>query len=108
MRAPLENIRRAGKKAATIVQDLLTLARRGITSSERVQLNNVIRSHLQSPEFLNLQKNFPHVTIETHLASDLQILSGSPVHLEKAVMNLLVNSFEAIEKNGTVIVTTEK
>jgi len=107
MRAPLENIRRAGKKAATIVQDLLTLARRGITSSERVQLNNVIRSHLQSPEFLNLQKNFPHVTIETHLASDLQILSGSPVHLEKAVMNLLVNSFEAIEKNGTVIVTTE-
>ncbi|MBU1567484.1 MAG: hypothetical protein KJ630_17900, partial [Proteobacteria bacterium] len=42
MRGPLENIRRAGKRAAIIVQDLLTLARRGITSREKVQLNDVI------------------------------------------------------------------
>ena len=60
-------------------------------------------AHLQSPEFINLQKNYPNVTIETRLASDLQSLSGSPVHLEKAIMNLLVNSFEAIETKGTII-----
>jgi signal transduction histidine kinase len=107
MRAPLQNIRRAGKRAAVIVQDLLTLARRGITARERVQLNELITAHLQSPEFINLQKNFPKVTIETRLAADLQYLSGSPVHLEKAFMNLLVNSFEAIEDEGKVVVITE-
>ena len=107
MRGPLENIRRSGTRAAVIVQDLLSLARRGITVSERVQLNDVITAHLQSPEFINLQKNFPDVTMEVRLAPDLQWLLGSPVHLEKAVMNLLVNSFEAIEDKGTVLVATE-
>lgn len=107
MRAPLENIRRAGKRAAVIVQDLLTLARRGITVRQEVQLNDLIRDHLQSPEFINLKKDYPNVTVELQLASDLQILSGSPVHLEKTIMNLLVNSFEAIENEGNVLVVTE-
>jgi signal transduction histidine kinase/CheY-like chemotaxis protein len=107
MRGPLENIRRAGKRAAVIVQDLLTLTRRGITARERVQLNDVVSAHLQSPEFINLQKHYPGVTVKARLAPDLQSLSGSPVHLEKAVMNLLVNSFEAIENEGTVLVVTE-
>lgn len=107
MRRPLENIRRAGIRAAVIVQDLLTLARRGITVKEKVRLNSIIIDHLQSPEFINLQKNFPGVKVETRLATDLQLLSGSPVHLEKAVMNLLVNSFEAIVGEGTVLLITE-
>ena len=107
MRGPLENIRRAGKRAAVIVQDLLTLARRGITVNERVHLNDLIKAHLQSPEFINLQKNFPNVIMKTRLAPELRSLSGSPVHLEKAVMNMLVNSFEAIENQGTVLVVTE-
>ncbi len=107
MRGPLENIRRAGTRAAVIVQDLLTLARRGITIKEKVQLNDVVNAHLQSPEFLNLQKNYPGVTVETRLAPDLQILSGSSIHLEKTVMNLLVNSFEAINGKGAVLITTE-
>jgi two-component system, cell cycle sensor histidine kinase and response regulator CckA len=107
MRSPLENIRRAGTRAAVIVQDLLTLARRGITIREKVQLNDVVNAHLQSPEFLNLQKNYPGVTLETRLAPDLQRLYGSPIHLEKTIMNLLVNSFEAIGDKGIVLVTTE-
>jgi signal transduction histidine kinase/CheY-like chemotaxis protein len=107
MRGPLQNIRRAGKRAAVIVQDLLTLARREILIRERVQLNDIVGAHLQSPECITLQKNYPHVTVEVRLAPDLLTLSGSPVHLEKALMNLLVNSFEAIEQVGTVLVKTE-
>ena len=107
MRQPLKNIRKAGVRAAAIVQDLLTLARRGISVRENVQLNDVVTTYLQSPEFITLQQNYPGVTVETDLASNLHWLSGSPVHLEKAVMNLLVNSFEAIEKKGTVQVITE-
>lgn len=54
-----------------------------------------------------MQKNFPGVKVETSLAADLKLLSGSSVHLEKAVMNLLVNSFEAIVGIGTVLLITE-
>ena len=107
MREPLKNIRRAGKRAAAIVDDLLSLARRGITLREKVQFNDVISAHLQSPEIITLKKYNPGVTIETRLAPDLHIMSGSPVHLEKMVMNLLVNSFEAIEAEGKIQIVTE-
>jgi CheY-like chemotaxis protein len=67
----------------------------------------MVREHLQSPEFITLQKNYPKVSVEVRLAPDLLNLSGSPVHLEKAIMNLLINSFEAIEQEGTVLLETE-
>ena len=34
-------------------------------------------------------------------------ISGSPVHLGKTVMNLVINAAEAIPDRGVVIVTTE-
>ncbi len=107
MRKPLENIRKAGVRAAAIVQDLLTLARRGISVKEKVQLNDIVATYLQSPEFITLQRNYPEVTIQTDFSPNLHLLSGSPVHLEKAVMNLLVNSFEAIAGKGLVQIITE-
>lgn len=107
MRGPLQNIRRAGERAAVIVQDLLTLSRRGIVLRERTQLNDIVRDHLQSPEFITLQRKYPNVTVDVHLAPELLSLAGSPVHLEKTLMNLLINSFEAIDKEGTVLIKTE-
>lgn len=107
MSEPLKNIRRAGKRASAIVDDLLALARRGITQRKTVQINDVVRAHLQSPEYITLKKNNPGVVVETRLSDDLQRMSGSPVHLEKMIMNLLVNSFEAIEREGTILIATE-
>ncbi|MFW2365846.1 MAG: ATP-binding protein [Desulforhopalus sp.] len=107
MREPLKNIHRSGKRAAAIVDDLLSLARRGITTRQIVHLNDVVTHHLVSPEFITLRENHPGVKVETHLANDLQKMSGSPVHLQKMVMNLLVNSFEAIEGEGRVVISTE-
>ena len=106
MREPLKNIREAGRRAAAIVQDLLTLARRGITVKEEVQLNSIINSYLQSIGFITLRDNHPQVKVETDLSPSLAIVSGSPIHLEKMVMNLVVNAFEAIEGEGTITITT--
>lgn len=107
MRGPLQSIRRAGLRAAAIVQDLLALARRAITVKESVQLNDIITAYLQSPEFITLQKQYPNVTVAVNLAPYLRCIFGSSVHLEKVLMNLLVNSFEAIEQEGTITLTTE-
>ena len=46
MRKPLVTIQKSGEKAASIVQDLLTLARRGVPISEVVNLNQVITEYL--------------------------------------------------------------
>lgn len=107
MREPLKNIQEAGNRAAAIVQDLLTLARRGITVKEEVQLNDIVGEYLQSIEFMALRKGNTEVRVQTDLLSELAIVSGSPIHLEKMVMNLIVNGFEAIEGQGTISIATE-
>jgi C4-dicarboxylate-specific signal transduction histidine kinase len=48
---PLRTIKESGEKAAAIVQDLLTLARRGVTVREPINLNKLITDYLASPEF---------------------------------------------------------
>lgn len=107
MYQPLKNIINAGKRAAAIVDDLLSLARRGISTKETINLNDSVTSYLKSLEFVTLMDNNPHVEMKTHLASDLSNLSGSTVHLEKMLSNLLINSFEAINESGRISITTE-
>ncbi|MCP4688056.1 MAG: PAS domain S-box protein, partial [Desulfobacterales bacterium] len=49
MRDGILLIQKSGNRAAAIVQDLLTLARRGVVVSEVVDLNRIIMEHLESP-----------------------------------------------------------
>ena len=46
---PLQTIQASGEQAASIVQDLLTLAKRGSTQKEIINLNSIVNEYLQSP-----------------------------------------------------------
>jgi signal transduction histidine kinase/ActR/RegA family two-component response regulator len=102
MRQPLNTIRTSGQKAAAIVQDLLTLARRGITTAEVVDLRAIIEDYLVSPEHCKMISYHPDVRIETRFDPDLMNIAGSPVHLSKALMNLISNAAEAISGKGVI------
>ncbi|MEJ2641006.1 MAG: response regulator [Desulfosarcinaceae bacterium] len=106
MKTPLETIKRSGEKAAAIVQDLLTLARRGIATQKVIDLNAIVEEYLDSPEHAKLAHYHPMVGFETHLAADLHPICGSPVHLSKTVMNLVSNASEAITEAGMVTIST--
>ena len=96
LRDPILTIESSGKKAAAIVQDLLTLARRGVAVTEVTNLNDVISEYLGSLEFEKLIKFHPSTEIDIDLNEDLFNITGSPVHLSKTVMNLVSNATEAI------------
>lgn len=102
-----DNIFKSGIRAAAIIQDLLALARRGVTVSEVVDLNGLIRDYLKTPEFEKLKFYHPHVIISTELEDGLLNIKGSPVHLGKTIMNLVSNAAEAISELGKVTVRTE-
>jgi two-component system, cell cycle sensor histidine kinase and response regulator CckA len=106
MRQPIETIKRSGEKAAAIVQDLLTLARRGVAITEKVDLNVLIRRYLGSPEYQVLMGRHPQVAVETRLATDLLPIDGSPVHLSKTIMNLVANAAEAMPTGGRIRIET--
>jgi signal transduction histidine kinase/ActR/RegA family two-component response regulator len=100
-------IKNSGEKAAAIVQDLLTLARRGVSVSTVVNLNSIIEDYLKSPEFLKLKTFHPHVECKVELKDRLHNILGSPVHLSKTIMNLVSNAAEAMPEGGTLTVSSE-
>ncbi|MFZ1983209.1 MAG: PAS domain S-box protein [Desulfatitalea sp.] len=106
LRGPLESIKSSGLKASAIVQDLLTLARRGVTVEEVVRLNDLITSYFNSPEFLKMKSFHPWVSIHTDLDAQLMNIMGSPVHLSKTIMNLVSNAAEAMPNGGPITITT--
>jgi len=106
LRKPILTIQDSGQKAAVIVQDLLTLARRGVAITEVVNLNDIIYDYLESPEHRKLKSFHPGVEFEANLAPDLLNIIGSPVHLSKTIMNLLSNAAEAIPGADKVIIST--
>ena len=103
---PLETIRESGKKAAAIVQDLLTLARRGVAVADVVNLNDVISEYLVSPELEKLKTYHPLINIKKDVSSDLLNIRGSSVHLFKTVMNLVSNAAEAMPESGVITIST--
>jgi len=106
LRQPILTMKKSGEKAAAMVQDLLTLARRGVTHKEVVNPNDVLSEYLDSPEFTNLEQQHPHVRFTVDLTADLLNVLVSPVHLLKAVMNLTSNAAEALLVNGEVVIKT--
>jgi two-component system, cell cycle sensor histidine kinase and response regulator CckA len=107
LQEPIRTIRRSGERAASIVQDLLTLARRGVSVSEIVNLNQVIQDYLDSAEYATLRGHYPDFELQLDLAEDLQNISGSPVQLTKTVMNLVSNAAEATESDGVIRIATK-
>jgi PAS domain S-box-containing protein len=101
------NIFKSSGRAAAIVEDLLTLTRRGVRVMEVVKLNKSIANLLGTPEFDKLVDYHPNVIVKTDLAKDLFNISGSPVHIEKTIFNLVSNAVEAIADSGEVEIQTE-
>jgi CheY-like chemotaxis protein len=107
LRRYVSNIQQSGERGAAIIQDLLTLARRGVDVFEIIDLNKVVCDYIETPEFENLKAYHPLVVFKTTLEKDLLNIRGSPVHLNKTLMNLVSNAAEAIPGRGEVVIRTE-
>ncbi len=99
-------VKKSGQRAAAIVEDLLTLTRRGAASAEIINVNDAVKEYFKSPEYDKLITLHPHVRIKTDLAENLSNIICSPVHMLKTVMNLITNAAEAVEDEGKVVVAT--
>ncbi len=102
----LKIIHDSGKRAAAVVEDLLTVARGVATVRKVSSLNLIVREYLNSSELKNIQSLHPHVNVTLELNAGLWNINCSPVHIQKLLMNLVNNGIEAIDADGDVIIST--
>ena len=95
------------ERAASIVEDLLTMARRGVHAEQVINLNRMIAEYMSLPEYQKLQMLYPHIQVKMELESSLLNVKGSTVHLEKTIMNLVLNAVESISGSGVVTIRTQ-
>lgn len=61
--------------------------------------------YFQSPEFGELQSEYPEIRYKKDFTTDQPLILCSSVHIKKCIMNLIVNATEAIEGTGEIVVT---
>jgi CheY-like chemotaxis protein len=106
LREPILTMQMSGQRAAEVVQDLLTLARRAVAVTDVVNLNHTISEYLKSPEHKKLKLYHPDVHLDIDLDKNLLNIMGSPVHLSKTIMNMVYNATEAMPDGGTILIST--
>lgn len=99
-------IQSSGHRASEIVQDLLTLSRRGVISRERLNLNNLVSNFLRTPEYKKILSFHPGIVVATKIDASCPFLKGSSVHLQKTIMNLVSNAAEAQPDGGSIHIST--
>ncbi|MDD4357796.1 MAG: PAS domain S-box protein, partial [Smithellaceae bacterium] len=102
-----EKIITSTQKGSAIIQDLLTLTRRGVTVSDVINLNDIVSAFFKTPLYEKIKDDHPEVTFRAERDESLLNIKGSMVHLEKTLMNLVLNAAEAISGKGEVTVRTE-
>ncbi len=106
-RSYLEMIQNSGKRAAAVVADLLTIARGAACVKVPEIMNELITGYLTTGEFKALAERYPEVKVDLLLTDDLYPCRCSAVHIQKVLMNLVVNGFESIKGTGTITLGSE-
>ena len=107
LRAPLNMVKNSGERAAAVVADLLTIARGSAAVRQPNNINHMIKRYCEAPETLKLQELYPQVNLIVTTEPNLWPCSCSESHIEKTIMNLIINAFEAIKDHGEVHISTQ-
>jgi PAS domain S-box-containing protein len=101
-------IMKSAEDAAEVIQDLLTLARRGRYEKKVLDLNQIVLSFFESVGFQRLKERHKDAEFITRLSEKPCMINGSRPHLEKVLMNLVANGCEAMANGGKLTIETEE
>lgn len=98
----LEEIKKAGNRAAALTQQLLTFSRRQVMRPAILDLNLLIT---------NLEKLLKRllredIALETRLDPGLGTVLADPGQIEQVIMNLCINSRDAMPRGGRITLHT--
>lgn len=102
LRAKLEQIQKAGKRAAALTGQLLAFSRKQMLSPTVLDLNNLVTNLQVMLERLIGED----ITLATVLQPGLWSVTADPSQLEQVIMNLAVNARDAMPTGGRLTIET--
>jgi CheY-like chemotaxis protein len=102
MREDLEQIHQAGTRAAELTNQLLAFSRRQLLQLRSVSLNEVVTA----VDRILRRLIGEDVELHTELAEDLHLTRADPGQMEQVLLNLAVNSRDAMPCGGRLTIST--
>ena len=92
----LLHIRKGGKRAADLVQQILTFSRQSSTEKKQIALRPLIKESLQL-----LRASLPStITINQELQAEDGLVLADATQLQQIIINLCTNAFQAMREHG--------
>jgi PAS domain S-box-containing protein len=93
-RAAASLIIRDANRAAEIINRIRLFFRKGVVTKERLDVNEVIR---EMEILLHNEATQHSVSVQTKLAADLPLIAADRIQLQQVLMNLMINSIDAMK-----------
>jgi PAS domain S-box-containing protein len=91
----LDDIFTDARRAGAIIHGIHQLVRKGDETRRSISLNEIIVDVLR---LLHSDLLGRSTTVETDLAAELPAVSADPVHLQQVLLNIIMNSLEAMQQ----------
>src|SRR5208282_4654734 len=104
LRRHFEKMRHQAERAGALTRQLLAFARRQILEPRDIDFNQTVTETLSLLEKV-IGSN---IEIRSTLAADLPVVRADPTQLEQVLMNLCINSRDAMPEGGLLVIETAK
>jgi len=98
----IEDIRKSAQRGARLIRQLLAFSRKQILRPERINLNELI-TDLEKMLKRLIEEN---IDLVTKLEPEIRQIEADPVQIEQVIMNLAVNSRDAMPEGGKLTIET--
>ncbi len=100
----LESVLAACNRGKNLTSNLLGFAQKGKYRREQIDVNQLIRD---VKTFMS--RSIPdHIWFETFLSQELPCIEGDPGQINQVLVNLINNAVDAMERDGHLVITTER
>ena len=105
-RDTIQTIKQAGQDAASVVSDLIIIARGATAEKSVCNLNTVVENHIVGIKIKRLDSRLEDIVIRLYCEPELFNSYCSVMHINKVLMNLIGNAAEEMEGQGGLVVRT--
>jgi two-component system, cell cycle sensor histidine kinase and response regulator CckA len=100
----LEQVRKAGDRAASLVRQLLAFSRHEVISPVSLDINDLVAGFTKMLRRVIAE----HIELTLHLHNGLPRVFADAGHVEQILMNLCVNARDAMPGGGEITITTSR